>query len=166
VPDPRGNPDLHGTVPDTSNVELVIVDVLNPLDFEGSDAFVPRAVSVGRSIALKARASSCGIPTIYVNDNVGRGRCDLEKLVAACTSDEAPGAPLARLLVPGPDDYVVLKPKHSGFYSTTLDTLLTVPNDCTGGHRGSRPPGGAPHSRARARREDDAVRRARPETAR
>ena len=28
------------------------------------------------------------------------------------------------LLTPDADDYVVLKPKHSGFFSTTLDTLL------------------------------------------
>jgi nicotinamidase-related amidase len=27
-------------------------------------------------------------------------------------------------LVPDEDDYFVLKPKHSGFFSTTLDTLL------------------------------------------
>jgi isochorismate hydrolase len=26
--------------------------------------------------------------------------------------------------VPGPDDYIVLKPKHSAFYATPLDTLL------------------------------------------
>jgi hypothetical protein len=31
---------------------------------------------------------------------------------------------LWELLKPGKDDYFVLKPKHSGFYSTTLDTLL------------------------------------------
>jgi nicotinamidase-related amidase len=29
-----------------------------------------------------------------------------------------------RLLRPTDDDYFVLKPKHSGFFSTTLDTLL------------------------------------------
>lgn len=28
------------------------------------------------------------------------------------------------LLRPGKHDYFVLKPKHSGFFSTTLDTLL------------------------------------------
>jgi nicotinamidase-related amidase len=27
-------------------------------------------------------------------------------------------------LLPDEDDYVVIKPKHSGFFSTTLDTLL------------------------------------------
>lgn len=35
-----------------------------------------------------------------------------------------PGRPLVELLRPAPDDYFVLKPKHSGFYATTLDVLL------------------------------------------
>jgi nicotinamidase-related amidase len=34
------------------------------------------------------------------------------------------GQPLAERLQPEPDDYFVLTPKHSGFYSTTLDLLL------------------------------------------
>ena len=34
------------------------------------------------------------------------------------------GKPLARLLQPDAEDYFVLKPKHSGFYSTTLEALL------------------------------------------
>jgi len=31
---------------------------------------------------------------------------------------------LVQLLQPDQEDYFVLKPKHSGFFSTTLDTLL------------------------------------------
>ena len=34
------------------------------------------------------------------------------------------GKPLATLLRPDAEDYFVLKPKHSGFYSTTLELLL------------------------------------------
>jgi nicotinamidase-related amidase len=34
------------------------------------------------------------------------------------------GEPIARRLLPGPNDYFVLKPKHSGFFSTQLDLLL------------------------------------------
>ncbi|CAN5853507.1 hypothetical protein BH23GEM5_BH23GEM5_22590 [soil metagenome] len=41
-----------------------------------------------------------------------------------CLADGVRGEPLAKLLHPAEDDYFVLKPKHSGFYSTTLDTLL------------------------------------------
>jgi isochorismate hydrolase len=32
---------------------------------------------------------------------------------------------VARLLIPEKHDYFVLKPKHSAFYSTSLDTLLS-----------------------------------------
>ena len=34
------------------------------------------------------------------------------------------GAKIAKLLKPDEEDYFVLKPKHSGFYSTTLEILL------------------------------------------
>ncbi len=36
----------------------------------------------------------------------------------------AQALPMAERLLPAADDYFVLKPKHSAFYSTTLDTLL------------------------------------------
>ncbi len=39
-------------------------------------------------------------------------------------NDEVPGRDVARQLVPDEDDYFVLKPKHSAFYGTTLDSLL------------------------------------------
>lgn len=123
---PAKNPDLHGNVPDRCSLVLVIVDVLNALRFEGSEAFVPRAMTVGRRIlALKEKARQKGVAVIYVNDNAGRWRSDLVHLIADCTKSDAPGRDLTRLLMPSSDDYVVLKPKHSGFYSTTLDTLLT-----------------------------------------
>jgi nicotinamidase-related amidase len=126
MPDPEKHPDLHGNVPDDCRAALLIVDVLNALRFENSDAFVPRATAVGRSIAtLKQRASGAGVPAIYVNDNAGRWRSDVTEVVAECTRVDAPGRELSRLLLPDRDDYVVLKPKHSGFYATTLDTLLT-----------------------------------------
>ena len=32
---------------------------------------------------------------------------------------------MARLLIPAEDDYFVLKPKHSAFFSTSLDLLLS-----------------------------------------
>jgi nicotinamidase-related amidase len=126
MPDPAKHPDLHGNVPDDCPVVLLLVDVLNALRFEGSEAFLPRALAVGRRIeALKLRAQRAQVPVIYVNDNAGRWRSDLHQILACCTEHDAPGRELSELLLPEPEDYVVLKPKHSGFYSTTLDTLLT-----------------------------------------
>ena len=39
-------------------------------------------------------------------------------------SPSSPGRRVSRRLRPTKNDYFVLKPKHSGFYDTTLDTLL------------------------------------------
>ena len=126
MPDPTRHPDLHGNAPDDCPVALLVVDVLNALRFEGSEAFVPQAVTVGHRIAaLKKRAKSAHVPVIYVNDNAGRWRSDVKEVLNDCTRPDAPGRELTGLLLPEPDDYVVLKPKHSGFFATPLDTLLT-----------------------------------------
>ena len=121
----RRNADLHGNAPDASPVALLIVDAINDLEFEGGAAMLPRAVRMARAIAaLKRRTTSAGIPAIYVNDNFGRWRSDFRRIVSHCLRDGVRGQPVVELLVPDDDDYFVLKPKHSGFYNTTLDLLL------------------------------------------
>src|SRR5205814_1566967 len=64
------------------------------------------------------------IPAVYLNDNFGRWRSDFRAQVKHCLEDGVRGRPIAELLQPQADDYFVLKPKHSGFYSTALDILL------------------------------------------
>jgi len=122
---PAVNRDLHGMVPDAAPVALLLLDVINALDFEGGERLLEHALPAAKRLAaLKARAKRSGIPAIYVNDNYGRWQSDLRRLVAHCLEDDVPGRPLCELLRPEDDDYFVLKPKHSGFYSTTLDVLL------------------------------------------
>jgi nicotinamidase-related amidase len=65
-----------------------------------------------------------GVPTIYINDNFGQWRSDFRRTVAHCTARSSPGHRVSRRLRPTVRDYFVLKPKHSGFFDTTLDTLL------------------------------------------
>jgi nicotinamidase-related amidase len=104
---------------------LLLVDVINDMDFPGSEALVRQAVPMARRLAaLKARATRAGIPSIYINDNFGKWRSDFRHLVDHCTHDDVPGREVARMLRPTEDDYFVLKPKHSAFFDTTLDTLL------------------------------------------
>jgi nicotinamidase-related amidase len=119
------NADLHGSAPDKSDVALVLIDVINDLEFAGAESLLEHALPMGRRIAsLKRRAKAAGIPTIYVNDNFGRWRSDFQAQVAHCLHDGVRGQPLTELLQPEPDDYFILKPKHSGFFSTNLETLL------------------------------------------
>lgn len=104
---------------------LLLIDVINDLAFDGSDAIVPAAEHMATTLArLKRRASAAGVPVIYVNDNFGRWRSDFRQTIAHCTSRTAPGRRVSAKLRPTTRDYFVLKPKHSGFYDTTLDTLL------------------------------------------
>jgi len=122
---PGKNQDLHGNVPESSPVALLLVDVINDMDFEGAETLVRQAVPMARRIAaLKQRARAASIPAIYINDNFGRWQSDFRKLVDHVLHDGVPGEEVARILEPADDDYFVLKPKHSAFYETTLDTLL------------------------------------------
>ncbi len=122
---PTKNPDLHGSAPDKSSVALLLIDVINDLDFPEGDQLLRFALPMARQIAaLKRRARQEGIPAIYVNDNFGRWRSDFKAQVEHCLRDGVRGKPVVELLRPDEDDYFVLKPKHSGFFSTTLDTLL------------------------------------------
>lgn len=119
------NPDLHGSAPDTSPVALLMIDVINDLEFEGGERLLERALPMARALAtLKRRAKEAGVPVVYVNDNYGRWQSDFAKTVEHACAEGVRGRPIARLLRPDGDDYFVLKPKHSGFFSTTLDTLL------------------------------------------
>src|SRR3954464_7566330 len=104
---------------------LLLVDVINDLDFPGSAELVRQAEPMARRLAaLKKRAAAARIPSIYINDNFGKWRSDFRRLVDHCVNDDVPGREVARALRPTEDDYFVLKPKHSAFFNTTLDTLL------------------------------------------
>ncbi|MEZ0608733.1 cysteine hydrolase family protein [Fibrella sp. WM1] len=118
--------DLHGNAPDSSPVALLIVDMINDLEFpEGPDFLAPSLAAADRIAALKQRAKAAGVPVIYVNDNFGKWRSSFDDLLHHCLTDEVRGKPIVERLKPAADDYIVLKPKHSVFFSTTLETLLT-----------------------------------------
>jgi nicotinamidase-related amidase len=122
---PVRNRDLHGSAPDQSEIALVLIDVINDLDFPEADELLRYARPMARKILrLKQRAKKAGVPVIYVNDNFGRWRSDFRRQVVHCLRDDSRGHEIVSLLQPEEDDYFVLKPKHSGFFSTTLETLL------------------------------------------
>jgi nicotinamidase-related amidase len=109
----------------SGGVALVLIDVINAFDFPGSRAIVRAATRATTQIErLTARARALDVPVIYVNDNFGQWRSDFKSTVAACTRPDKPGREISARLRPEPGDYFVLKPQHSGFYSTTLDLLL------------------------------------------
>ena len=123
---PVRNENLHGNVPDSSGAALLLIDVINDFEFDDGEKLLRQALPVGQNIArLKRHAKQAGIPAIYVNDNFGKWQSDLQKIVSHCLEHDVRGKQFVELLLPDKTDYFVLKPKHSGFYSTTLDLLLS-----------------------------------------
>ena len=122
---PKSDP--SGLVPDRAATALIVLDLISDFAFDGGAKVARAALPVARRIArLKARAKAAGVPAIYVNDGLGRWRSDFPGLVRHCSRDGSRGAPIARTIAPAADDYCVLKPKHSGFYATPLETLLEL----------------------------------------
>src|SRR4051794_1658302 len=118
---PSQNRDLHGNAPDKSNVALLLIDLINDMEFTDGDKLLSHTLPVARRVAaLKKRAKAAKVPVIYVNDNFGRWRSDFNAQVDHCLKDDVRGRPVVEILRPEEEDYFVLKPKHSGFFSTTL----------------------------------------------
>lgn len=109
-----------------SPVALLLIDVINPMDFEGAADLLPPAISAARQIArLKRRAHAAAVPVVYVNDNFDCWHLGFRELVEKFRRARVPGAPIIELLAPDPKrDYYVLKPSHSGFFRTGLEVLL------------------------------------------
>ena len=119
------NEDLHGNAPDKSKIVLLIIDMISDFEFEDGEKLYANTEPAAENIArLRKKAKKAKVPVVYVNDNFGKWQSDFKKLLTHCSDEKVRGSSIARLLSPEEDDYFVLKPKHSGFFSTTLDVLL------------------------------------------
>jgi nicotinamidase-related amidase len=107
--------------PAAGSTALVIVDMLNDLD--GAEDLRGPAEAAARAVErLRAEADRLGVPVVYVNDNFGQWHSEQSRLVEHVR--RSAGRELARRLAPRADDFFVIKPQFSGFYSTNLPVLL------------------------------------------
>lgn len=104
---------------------LVLIDMVNHLDFEGaSDMEAAAKKAAERILLLRDEADRLGVPTVYVNDNFGQWHSERSKLVAHATGEGRPGREMVRRIAPRDNDFFVIKPQFSGFYATNLPVLL------------------------------------------
>ncbi|MDH5833556.1 cysteine hydrolase family protein [Luteimonas kalidii] len=104
---------------------LLVIDMINRLDFPGAERMAPGAIAAARRIqALRDRFHARDWPVIFANDNFADWRSDFRELVAMALNTDGAPATIAKLLAPDARDYVVLKPKHSAFLATPLPVLL------------------------------------------
>lgn len=123
---PSFSVDGSGTRLPRSATVLVLVDFINPLAFPGAAKLAPQALAAARATKrLKERLSGQGVPTIYANDNYGVWRSDFRDILDYCSAQPGATGSMAQWLAPEPGDLVLLKPRHSAFFATPLDLVLS-----------------------------------------
>lgn len=108
-----------------SETVLLLVDFINPMDFDGADRLAPSAVHAARQTArLRRKLGAEGARCVYVNDHYGMWASEFRVLWKQCRAIRGAASDIARAIAPGARDFSILKPRHSAFYATPLDLLL------------------------------------------
>ena len=109
-----------------AHTALLIVDMISEFAFPGGEALVGPAVRAAKRIAeLKRRAQRMRTPIIYVNDTAGEWESDQRDFVRRCARPGARGRKIVELIAPTETDYFIFKLRHSGFFNTPLNSLLS-----------------------------------------
>jgi nicotinamidase-related amidase len=105
---------------------LLVIDAINDLDFPGGERLLPWATTAARRLVhFRAAAHRVEMPVVYVNDNYGYWDGNAERIIEHCVRAGSLGRQISRALKPTHQDNFVLKPKHSGFFETSLRPLLS-----------------------------------------
>ena len=103
---------------------LVVIDMLNSYDFPDADELAQSAADAVPNISsLISRAQDEGVPIIYVNDNYGDWNSSADELLEEGLKGKHPE--LVEPLKPPEDASFVIKARHTIFYGTPLEHLLS-----------------------------------------
>jgi nicotinamidase-related amidase len=109
--------------PHNSKSALLIIDILNPFDFDHGSTLAKHTEKIVEPLkTLRNVCQKKQIPVIYINDHYNLWQADLKKIYNKCLNDLS--QTIIEPIKPGEDDYFLIKPKHSAFYGTALNTLL------------------------------------------
>ena len=102
---------------------LLIIDMINPFQFKHGDLLLKHTEKMLLPLLeLKERASARNVPIIYINDHYNLWQADFSRIISHCRNEA--NDQLLSQIIPSADDYFLIKPKHSAFYGTALQTLL------------------------------------------
>ncbi|MGG5254506.1 isochorismatase family cysteine hydrolase [Neobacillus sp. SM06] len=102
---------------------LIIIDMINHFDFPDGAALAEKTRQIVQPIKkLKEQFNQKGYPVIFVNDHYNLWQADMGKIIDFCRNEKSNS--IFEELLPGSEDYFLIKPKHSAFYGTALNTLL------------------------------------------
>jgi nicotinamidase-related amidase len=107
-----------------SRTALVVIDMINPYEHEDADRLVDSVRdTLPTVVELLERAGAEDVPVVYVNDNFGSWRSNRDDLVASALRGRHPD--LVEPIRPGPESLFVVKVRHSIFFQTPLEYLLS-----------------------------------------
>ncbi|MDQ0273885.1 isochorismatase family cysteine hydrolase [Cytobacillus purgationiresistens] len=107
----------------TAEIALIIIDMINDFQFEHGEDLAKKALNISDPInKVKEQFSRLNLPVIYVNDHYQLWQANLDKIISHCQNPIS--QPVIDAIRPSSQDYFLIKPKHSAFYGTALNTLL------------------------------------------
>ena len=108
----------------TTNKALLIIDMINHFQFSNGEQLFQHTEKIIQPILdLKKRAAHSQIPIIYINDHYNLWQADFQKIIELCQTDQ--NKAFIQQIAPTNNDYFLIKPKHSAFFGTALNTLLS-----------------------------------------
>jgi nicotinamidase-related amidase len=115
---------LHVLNNDGMPTAVAVIDMLNTYDHEDADRLVESVERVVEPIArLVDRAKREGAEVIYVNDNYGDWNSSQEELAEQAMKGRRPD--LVEPILPPEDASFVIKARHTIFYMTPFEYLLS-----------------------------------------
>lgn len=108
-----------------SDTALLVIDMFNTYDHPDAEELAGNAAEIVKPIAdlIGRAAGRDDVELVYVNDNYGDFSATQTDLVQAALDGARPD--LVRPLTPTPGSRFLTKVRHSAFYATPLDYLLS-----------------------------------------
>lgn len=108
----------------SDDTAVLFVDLINDFNFVGGEKLLSNTMEIlPNLIKLKSFAKENDLPVIYVNDHYGLWQADFNKIIEHCTNENS--KELIESMKPDDSDYFLIKPQHSAFFQTPLQSLLT-----------------------------------------
>ncbi|BBY25466.1 isochorismatase [Mycobacterium stomatepiae] len=104
---------------------MVVVDMMNSYQHEDAEVLIPNVGKIIDPLAdlVRRARESDDVDLVYVNDNYGDFTAQFHDLVESACHGARPD--LVEPIVPAKGSLLLTKVRHSAFYSTSLEYLLT-----------------------------------------
>lgn len=105
------------------NTAVLFIDFINDFHFDRGEKLITHTEDILPNIKqLKGFAKQHALPIIYINDHFGLWQAGPRQLMDYCRNDRS--NKVINAIQPDNEDYFLIKPQHSAFYQTPLESLL------------------------------------------